>query len=220
MNASANASRPERRDQGQSLVEFALVIPVLAVIVFAIVQFGFLFAGQIGLANAVRDAARTAAVNQGADATRLGVCTTTGSLTGTNAQKAYQSLLNRLPVQVPGYQSSRLVAGCTAVTGYTDTSARFCSYRNADGTTYSIRLILTAVYRHPLFVPLVGTIVDAFDGTTDSGCVVRRSDGNQGESDSATGRGQGRTIRRRTVSNAERWCPHWPMASRPNLRAA
>ncbi len=176
MNASANASRPERRDQGQSLVEFALVIPVLAVIVFAIVQFGFLFAGQIGLANAVRDAARTAAVNQGADATRLGVCTTTGSLTGTNAQKAYQSLLNRLPVQVPGYQSSRLVAGCTAVTGYTDTSARFCSYRNADGTTYSIRLILTAVYRHPLFVPLVGTIVDAFDGTTDNALKIRATE--------------------------------------------
>ena len=173
---NANTSRRGRRDRGQSLVEFALVLPVLAVILFAIVQFGFLFAGQVGLTNAVRDAARTAAVNQGADATRLGGCTTTGSLTGTNAQKAYQSLLNRLPVQVPGYQSSRLVAGCTVVSGYTDTSARYCSYLNAGGTTYSIRLILTAAYRHPLFVPIVGTIVDGFDGTTDNALKIRATE--------------------------------------------
>lgn len=176
MKQPADTSKRRQRDRGQSLVEFALVLPVLALILFSIVQFGFLFAGQVGLANAVRDAARTAAVNQGADATRLGTCTTTGSLTGTNAQKAYQSLLNRLPVQVPGYQSSRLVAGCTALNGYTDTSARYCSYLNADGTTYSIRLILTAAYRHPLFVPLVGTIVDGFDGTTDNALKIRATE--------------------------------------------
>ena len=176
MNLPASASRAEQPDRGQSLVEFALVLPVLALILFAIVQFGFLFAGQVGLANAVRDAARTAAVNQGADATRLGACATTGSLTGNNAQKAYQSLLNRLPIQVPGYQSSRLVTGCTVTNGYTDTSARYCSYLNAGGTTYSIRLILTAAYRHPLFVPLVGTIVDGFDGTTDNALKIRATE--------------------------------------------
>ena len=177
MDRHSHSGNRGARERGQSLVEFTLVLPVLALILLAIVQFGFLFAGQVGLANAVRDAARTAAVNQGAGAARLGACTTTGSLAGTNAQKAYQSLLNRLPVQVPGYQSSRLAMGCTAgANGYTDTSARYCSYLNADGTTYSIRLILTAAYRHPLFVPLVGTIVDGFDGTTDSALKIRATE--------------------------------------------
>lgn len=164
------------RDKGQALVEFALVLPVLTLFLFGIIQFGFLLGGQLGLDNAVRDAARAAAVNQGGSSATLGACTTTGATNGTNAQKAYQALLNKLPAEVPGFQASRLVTGCTVTAGYADTSARYCSYLNADGATYSIRVIVTATYRHPLFVPVVGAIVDRFDGSSDNALKLRATE--------------------------------------------
>jgi len=43
-------------------VEFALVLPILALLLLAIIQFSFIFAAQIGVTNAVREAARIAAV--------------------------------------------------------------------------------------------------------------------------------------------------------------
>lgn len=54
--------RPPRAEDGAAAVELALVLPVLLVIVFGIVQYGFYFrSSQVGAA-AARDAARYAAV--------------------------------------------------------------------------------------------------------------------------------------------------------------
>lgn len=54
--------RPPRAEDGAAAVELALVLPVLLVIVFGIVQYGFYFrSSQVGAA-AARDAARFAAV--------------------------------------------------------------------------------------------------------------------------------------------------------------
>ena len=49
--------------EGQSLVEFALVVPLIAVLVFAIVAFGLLFEDQIAMNNAARDGVRWATQN-------------------------------------------------------------------------------------------------------------------------------------------------------------
>ena len=56
--------RPSRRhpDRGASAVEFALILPVFVVIIAAILDFGFIFAQQVSLNNAARDAARAAVV--------------------------------------------------------------------------------------------------------------------------------------------------------------
>lgn len=51
-----------RKEQGQSLVEFALVLPLLAVVLFAILEFGLIITNQIELTNAVGDGARTASL--------------------------------------------------------------------------------------------------------------------------------------------------------------
>jgi len=45
-------------DQGQNIVEFALLLPVLLYILMGIIQFGFIFAAYITLNNAVREGAR------------------------------------------------------------------------------------------------------------------------------------------------------------------
>ena len=51
-----------RNQRGQSVVEFALVLPALMLILLAIVQFGLVFKQYITLTDAVREGARKAAV--------------------------------------------------------------------------------------------------------------------------------------------------------------
>jgi Flp pilus assembly protein TadG len=51
-----------RSERGQSLTEFALVLPVLVLILFGIIQFGIAFNNYIALTDAVRAGARKAAV--------------------------------------------------------------------------------------------------------------------------------------------------------------
>lgn len=45
-----------RSERGQALVEFALVLPVFALLLFAIVQFGVVFTQYLALTDAVRRA--------------------------------------------------------------------------------------------------------------------------------------------------------------------
>ncbi len=59
-------------DRGASAVEFALVVPLVLMIVFGTINFGFVFSQQSTLNNGVREGARRAVVNDpfnGASAT-------------------------------------------------------------------------------------------------------------------------------------------------------
>lgn len=51
-----------RSERGQSLTEFALVLPLLVVLLFGIIQFGITFNNYISLTDAVRAGARKGAV--------------------------------------------------------------------------------------------------------------------------------------------------------------
>lgn len=57
------ASR-RRRDDGAVAVEFALIFPLLAIVVFALIQYGMYFWAMQGGSAAAREAARRAAVGQ------------------------------------------------------------------------------------------------------------------------------------------------------------
>lgn len=147
-----------RSPSGQTLVEFAIVFPVFLLVVFSVIQFGFLMGGQDGITNAVREATRYASTLPVANTTDAGTCAT-----GTGRQ-AYNQLLASMQAKVPGYSLSNL-AKCGAAAPATTVS--YCIRQNPD-STYAIYVTVTAVYRHPLFVPLVGPIIDRLDGTSDN----------------------------------------------------
>jgi Flp pilus assembly protein TadG len=56
--------RSRSSEDGQTAVEFALVLPLLAVLLFAIVQFGVTFHDYVTVTDASRVAARKAAVSR------------------------------------------------------------------------------------------------------------------------------------------------------------
>lgn len=67
------ATRPGRRvadDSGASAVEFALVVPLLLLLVFGIINFGVQFSQQLTMNNAVREGARRAVVNDSGSTAR------------------------------------------------------------------------------------------------------------------------------------------------------
>jgi Flp pilus assembly protein TadG len=51
-----------RSEQGQSLTEFALALPILALLLFAVIQFGIVFNNYVTLTDATRAGARKAVV--------------------------------------------------------------------------------------------------------------------------------------------------------------
>lgn len=157
---SARTLRHRAARRGQALPEFALIVPVFFLVLFGIIQLGFLFAGQNGMSNAAREAARYASTLPTPDLTTAGDCATTGS----NAKAVYDRLTSVNLVQyIPGFLSGNLVAaaplstcGSTAL-ARTSSGVGYCVSTNPDGT-YDLRVRVTVTYRHPLFIPLVGRV--------------------------------------------------------------
>jgi Flp pilus assembly protein TadG len=53
--------RPGRRDAGQTLVEFALILPLFLILLMGVVEFAFMFNATLGINFATRDASLIAA---------------------------------------------------------------------------------------------------------------------------------------------------------------
>lgn len=53
-----------RSEKGQTMVEFAIALPILCLILFAVIQFGIVFNNYIALTDAARAGARKAAVSR------------------------------------------------------------------------------------------------------------------------------------------------------------
>jgi Flp pilus assembly protein TadG len=53
-----------RKEHGQTMTEFALVLPLLALLLFAVIQFGIVFNNYLTVTDAARAGARKAAVSK------------------------------------------------------------------------------------------------------------------------------------------------------------
>ena len=132
---------------GQGLVEFAFVVPVLFVIMLGIVQLGWIFTSQIGLTNSIREAARYAATQR----------TVTPGEAGTNGTATVAQLNLIMPRNVNFYGAGNVSTA----------SASYCEYTDPRGDP-SVRVRVTVQYRHPLFMPVINSILDGIDGTSDN----------------------------------------------------
>ena len=72
-----------RGDRGAAAVEFALIVPVLLVVVFGIIDFGLLMNSSSLLSNAAREGARVASLGGSYDATVAAAKSTEQGLIGT-----------------------------------------------------------------------------------------------------------------------------------------
>ncbi len=64
MNNRKSRTIELRSERGQSLTEFALALPILALVLFAVIQFGIVFNNYVTLVDATRAGARKGAVGR------------------------------------------------------------------------------------------------------------------------------------------------------------
>ncbi len=143
----AGRARPRhsRNPNGQALAEFALVVPILVIILMAILQLAFIFGTQIGLTNAAREAARYASV------VRTDKVATAPNATNSHGPQVRAALVDTiLPENVQSYIPGNLNSGQTRVC--------YQSFTDASGAT-AIRVKVDVAYGHPLFIPLISGLL-------------------------------------------------------------
>jgi Flp pilus assembly protein TadG len=83
-----NLKRTIKNERGQTMTEFALVLPILLVLLFGIMQFGIIFNNYVALTDAARAASRKGAVSRSASNPQ-GDCEATGYAAGTNLDQPH-----------------------------------------------------------------------------------------------------------------------------------
>jgi Flp pilus assembly protein TadG len=140
-------TRSHRRDNGQALVEFALVAPIFFLLLFGIIQGGLLFQAQNAIVSSVRETARYAAPYRVA----------TSSDATTTCPTVLAKLTEALSQSMIAYNAANEVPAVT-YTWNPDT--------NGDGM-YHVTVKVVAAYKFPLWIPLVGNVIDGVDGVSD-----------------------------------------------------
>jgi Flp pilus assembly protein TadG len=127
------------RERGASAVEFALIVPVLLMLVFGIIGFGIIFAQQLALGNSARQAARYGAVE--------------GPTCAQIITHAQNSLANTLAMNATAVNVTVLRGSTTPLTwtgGCTDSATEIC-----DGSAATDNVYVRAQYTSTMLVPFV-----------------------------------------------------------------
>ncbi len=128
-----------RGGRGQSLVEFALVLPLLLIMVFGIIDFGMGLRSYISLSSATREGARFAAVG--------------------NPAGAY-------PTDCDGSTSTSAIGRvCVAMEGLDLSDVQTVSVTYPNGQAPGNEVLVTAEYTYNFITPL-GDLMGFFSGGT------------------------------------------------------
>jgi hypothetical protein len=150
------ASGRSDRESGQALLELALVVPILILLVMAIFQFAYVIESQMGLTNAVREAARRAAATTSA--------TPSWSGPGSLAEFVQVQLCGDATAPCDGGLLDQNVQGFDGAALWTDPPVvSFCKYLAAG--IENVRVQADVKYKHPLFFGLLAFATDLVDGT-------------------------------------------------------
>ncbi|GAC1440589.1 MAG: hypothetical protein NVS3B26_10220 [Mycobacteriales bacterium] len=140
MLSGGDMERVDRRDQGAAAVEFALVLPVLILVLFGIIEFGIAFAQELSLNAGAREGARLGVV-PGTDC--AGVTAATQSAAAT--------------ISLPG---SNVVV----------TVGSGCSGSSAPCTVRGDPLVVTAATNFTINIPVWGTQTVTLTGKGEYRC--------------------------------------------------
>lgn len=138
---------------GQSMVEFALVLMPLMLLFLGAVQFGVIWAAQVGVTNAVRDAARAASGVQPK--------ANPGGTVDAPTEVSFATSINAV-VLTPGLQKNVPFFSTASVTGQ---SICYTTFTDASGGV-ALRATATVTYGHSIFIPLMSTILGPSIATT------------------------------------------------------
>lgn len=142
-------TRPKRSaERGQALPEFALVAPLLFLLLFGVIQVGLLMAAQNGLVNGVRDSARRAATYRVTD------LSLTGTIFNAVCGAVETELGNRLRKEIPGF-----VPDATRL----NTTIAYVWIPDPTTGEYSVVATVSVTYSAPIYVPLVGYVIHPSD---------------------------------------------------------
>lgn len=146
-------------ERGQALLELALVTPILIILVMAIFQFAYVFETQMGLTNAVREAARRAASSPEVDPNW-----TSGS--GSFEAWVQKEMCGDLTAPCDGGLLDENVQAFNpdSLAGDLPTVS-FCSY--LVGAELNYRVTVSVTYAHPVFFGPLAFATDLADGTGD-----------------------------------------------------
>ncbi len=149
-------------ESGQALLELALVVPILVLLVTAIFQFAFVIESQMGLTNAVREAARRTAATTAPNPTWTDLRTWTLQQLNGDGTPSNPGLLAQ---NVQAYDATSLwPAPYPGMTNTTTPNVAFCSYSAAGTTNY--RISVDVKYMHPVFFGILSFATDYVDGST------------------------------------------------------
>ena len=145
--------RTRSNSRGQSLVEFALVIPIFLVLLMGLIEFSFLMNGQLSINFATRDAALIAAEAgnaTGADCVILRKVEQDVSAPANSANisqvQVFWTNANGQPLDTSGNVTT-FGSGTQAADTYTRTGTTTCTF--ADGTTLAVPYSLSGTANYP-----------------------------------------------------------------------
>ena len=154
--------RNNRRTNGQSLVEFALIVPLLLIVLFGIIELGILVSISVGMTNSAREASRAGSVYQYSGPAPIATSSTTYSL-GSDSGLSFTQVIDRVDNQRENYISTIItstlnpIVSSTAVTttiSYLSSSAfppeERGIYRAGDMITVEL------FHNHTLFFGILG----------------------------------------------------------------
>jgi Flp pilus assembly protein TadG len=179
--AAANVRRrgsAKRHARGQGIVEFALVGPIVLLVLLGITVCGIAVANQNLLSNGVRDAVRAAALcgGSGRDAqTHLPGAGAVSSQTCSWTQ--FDAYTQARLSQLAGGNGLSATTGGTNCLALPSNSALVCLYDNTntakvftgnplDSCQVGYKIEVSAKYAQPLYLPLVGNVLGSNGSTT------------------------------------------------------
>jgi len=136
--------------RGQALAEFALIAPILFLLIFGVIQVGLIMASQNGLVNGVRDATRKAATY------RINEESFNGTSFPTICGNVTTQLTDDLSTSIPGFDAANL-----------SHTIAYEWKQDPDSSQWFLVAHIAASYRNVLYVPLVSVLLDFADGLND-----------------------------------------------------